>query len=554
MKNAHTTAMQCCLGLLSGAVMLTGFSFARAQNNGPGPASVVIHIDAAAGRHPISPLVYGVCFGSKDQLALLNSPINRYGGNSATGYNWKNNSTNHANDWYFESIAEKSSAPADSVDSFIGDSLAGGATPMMTLTTIGWVSKIGPNRETIPSFSVAKYGAQEKTDPSHSDSGNGMKTDGKTPITGNDPNDSYVKSDPDFEAGLVHHLIDKWGNSAHGGVQWYIMDNEPSIWNSTHRDMHPQGETMDEILGDILSYGSMVKKIDPGAKIAAPEEWGWPGYNTSGADQKYASLHNWQGHPDKDAHGGQDVYPWLLSQIHQHDEKTGTRMLDMLTAHIYPQGGEGGDDVSAKIVALRNRSTRSLWDPSYTDESWIKDKVMLIPRLKNWVAQNYPGTKIGITEYNWGAEKNISGATAQADLLGIFGREGLDLATRWTTPGTDTPTFKAIQLYRNYDGHDSGFGDIGVSDTVPDPDTVSSFAGVRSKDHALTIIVINKSQAGPASVSLALSHFPGKSAQVWQLTSANRITQLPDASVSAGSILANLPAQSITLYVVPYAN
>jgi len=179
---------------------------------------------------------------------------------------------------------------------------------------------------------------------------------------------------------------------------------------------------------------------------------------------------------------------------------------------------------------------------------------MLIPRLKNWVAQNYPGTKIGITEYNWGAEKNISGATAQADLLGIFGREGLDLATRWTTPGTDTPTFKAIQLYRNYDGHDSGFGDIGVSDTVPDPDTVSSFAGVRSKDHALTIIVINKSQAGPASVSLALSHFPGKSAQVWQLTSANRITQLPDASVSAGSILANLPAQSITLYVVPYAN
>ena len=40
----------------------------------------------------------------------------------------------------------------------------------------------------------------------------------------------------------------------------------------------------------------------------------------------------------------------------------------------------------------------------------------------------YPGTPIGITEYNWGAEDHINGATAQADILGIFGREGLDMA------------------------------------------------------------------------------------------------------------------------------
>ena len=58
--------------------------------------------------------------------------------------------------------------------------------------------------------------------------------------------------------------------------------------------------------------------------------------------------------------------------------------------------------------------------------------LMLIPRMKGWVASYYPGTKIGITEYNWGAEGYINGATAQADILGIFGREGLDLATRWT--------------------------------------------------------------------------------------------------------------------------
>jgi len=65
---------------------------------------------------------------------------------------------------------------------------------------------------------------------------------------------------------------------------------------------------------------------------------------------------------------------------------------------------------------------------------------MLIPRMKSWVAANYPGTPIGVTEYNWGAENHINGATAQADILGIFGRENLDLATRWIRPDATTPT------------------------------------------------------------------------------------------------------------------
>ena len=55
----------------------------------------------------------------------------------------------------------------------------------------------------------------------------------------------------------------------------------------------------------------------------------------------------------------------------------------------------------------------------------------------------------------------MNGATAQADLLGIFGREGLDLATRWVVPDTGTPTYNAFKMYRNYDGQKSTFGDLG---------------------------------------------------------------------------------------------
>ena len=50
-----------------------------------------------------------------------------------------------------------------------------------------------------------------------------------------------------------------------------------------------------------------------------------------------------------------------------------------------------------------------------------------------------PNTPIGRTEYNWGAENHISGATAQADVLGILGREGVDIANRWVTPASSTP-------------------------------------------------------------------------------------------------------------------
>ena len=93
---------------------------------------------------------------------------------------------------------------------------------------------------------------------------------------------------------------------------------------------------------------------------------------------------------------------------------------------------------------------------------------MLIPRLRNWADTHYySGTPIGITGYNLGAESHINGATTPADILGIFGREGLNLVIRWTTPDPATPTYKAIKMYRNYDGAKSTFGDVSVSARDP---------------------------------------------------------------------------------------
>ncbi len=154
-----------------------------------------------------------------------------------------------------------------------------------------------------------------------------------------------------------------------------------------------------------------------------------------------------------------------------------------------------------------------------------------MPRLTGWVNTYYPGTLTGITEYNWGAENHINGATAQADIYGIFGREGLGMAARWTTPASSTPTYKAMKLYRNYDGSRSTFGETSVSATAPNPDAVAAFAAQRSSDGALTVMVIAKSLSGSTPATIALANFAHNgAAQAWQLTAANAITRLSDVS------------------------
>jgi PKD repeat protein len=518
-------------------------------------AAVTINVDANANRRLINPNIYGVAHATTAQLNDLNSPLNRNGGNNTTRYNWQLNADNRANDWYYESIADSSAVAGERGDTFIANSKAANAQAMLTIPTIDWVAKVGANRGKLASFSIAKYGAQSGNDWQwFPDAGNGVRSDGQY-VTGNDPNDANVPSNSTYQQSWAQYLVGRWGSNANGGLRYYILDNEPSIWHSTHRDVHPTGATMDEIKNKLIDYAAKIKAVDPSALVVGPEEWGWSGYILSGYDQQYGSAHGWSFMPDRANHGGWDYLPWLLDQLHQNELATGKRLLDIFTVHFYPQGGEFSDDVSSAMQLRRNRSTRSLWDPNYVDETWINDRVQLIPRLRNWVSTYNPGTLTGITEYNWGAENHINGAAAQADIYGIFGREGLDMAARWTTPAATTPTYKAMKIYRNYDGNKSTFGDMSVSASAPNPDNLSAFAAERSTDGALTIMVVSKYLSGNTPATINLANFTDNgAAQVWQLTAANAIDQLADVPVSGKSMSVTLPPQSVTLFVVAKNN
>jgi hypothetical protein len=522
---------------------------------GPNPTNF-IGIDAGANRHPISPLIYGTAFAASNQLANLGFTMNRSGGNEETTYNWEINAHGKGADYYFESRPDSSSTPGESADSVVANAKMGGAQPLITIPMIGWGPILGAGRAILPSYSIAKYGPQTGQDPYFKDAGNGVSVTNKTLITWNDKTDANMEVDTNYQKAYVQHLTNTWGVSTNGGVGYYIMDNEHSLWHSTHQDIHPVGATMQEILGKIVAYASMVKSLDPNALVAGPEEWGWNGYFYSGYDQQWFGQHkdyNPADYPDRGTNGGWDYMPWLLNQLHQYNTTNGQRILDYFTLHCYPQEGSvSGNAVDTATELLRNQSTRQFWDSNYVDPSWINSVIMLIPRMSNWVATYYPGTKIGITEYNWGAEPYMNGATAQADVLGIFGRQGLDLATRWTIPATTTPTYLAMKIFRNYDSHGHTFGDTSVLAGGPNPDNVSVFAAQRSGDGALTIMVVNKLLTGATPIVINVTNFIGAgTAQEWQLNASNAIAQLPNLNYTNGVLQTTVPSPSVTLLVLP---
>lgn len=545
------------LGAAQPTFYVDDISLVAATNTASAGTDVAVQIDAMSSRHPISPLIYGVAFANSNELSDLNFTLNRMGGNNETRDNWQINAHNLDFDWYFESYPDSGSmVPGNTVDSFVANTKGGGAQPLITISMIGWMPYLGSGRAILYSYSTNKYGPQKSTDSYHPAAGDGLSsTNNNQPITWNNPADANFPTNANFEQGLVQHLMQQWGTSTNGGVGYYIMDNEHSIWFSTHQDIHPVGPTMQEIWTDMVTYASMVKSNDPNAVVLGPEEWGWNGYLYSGYDQQWSGQHgdyNPNDYPDRTANGGWDYCPWLLRQFQQYNNTNHQRLLDYFTVHCYPQENNvSGNAVDPTTELLRNQSTRVFWDTNYVDPSWVNNVIALIPRMKNWVATNYPGTKVGITEYNWGAEAYMNGATAQADILGIFGSHGLDLATRWTTPAANTPTYLAMKMYRNYDNNKSTFGDTSVETTVPNPDNLDAFAALRSSDGALTVMVINKNISNSIPITLNISNLVvASSAQVWQLADG-ALGQLATTGITNGILSQIVPSQSVTLFVVP---
>ena len=568
-----------------------------------GPA---LAVDAAAARLPISPDIYGLNnyffeenilnadlrpdFSAARAGADLRASVRRWGGDIGPRYNWKLDVWNNGYDWYFEVHPDLFNPHPEALpngsrpDLMLEYARVTGGKLLGTIPMLGWLPKSRPaNWPSLCSFPVSVYGAQAGADPYYSECGNGIRQDGKTPIQ-NDITSIAALFDETYQEEWVKHMVAKYGRADQGGVAIWSLDNEPAAWPITHRDIHPLPQTYQETWELSRTYAQAVKAADPAALVMSPAQPYWAAMFYSSLDFVAAgiTLADFAGLPlietnpkvpywanpiDRNAHAGVDFTTWYLQKFRDYERQNGKRLLDYFDLHFAFMLAQPASD------AERLRLTRVLWDPNYaaTDTYWTRDdqgqpaKPRLIPRMHDWVNQNYPGTKLAITEYDFGAHGSIVGGLAEADALGIFGREGLDLAAAWIwgtpfSPGDlawaklADPLAFAFRMYRNYDGIGGAFGETSVQATTGDPDRLSIFAAQRS-DNALTIMVLNKT-TGDLSSPVGIANFSGDAkAQVWRYSGANlsSIVRQPDADVAGGSVSAVFPAYSITLLVVPAA-
>src|SRR5262249_9671527 len=128
------------------------------------------------------------------------------------------------------------------------------------------------------------------------------------------------------------------------------------------------------------------------------------------------------------------------------------------------------------------------------------------PRLRAWLQQYAPETKIALTGWSWGADHTVNGALAIAETLGILGREDAGLALYGSTPRAGSPAFRVFWLLRNYDGRGAGLGALpGRAEGADDP--ISVYASRDSVSGAVKVLLINMDPAAAQEVQVALRHF-----------------------------------------------
>jgi hypothetical protein len=262
------------------------------------------------------------------------------------------------------------------------------------------------------------------------------------------------------------------------------------------------------------------------------------------------------------------------------ERQSGVRLLDVVDIHWYPQSGahnrriidDHADDASQSsiddpdLVQARLDAPRSLWDPAYDEHSWVSSTtggpVRLLRRLHEMIDAHYPGTRLAVTEYYFGRGDHISGGIAQADALGIFGRENVFAAALWPGANIASPqlpgsgvtayayVFGAFKMFLNYDGAGGRFGDTGIAATTSDSAGSSIYGSLDPSGHVV-LVAINKLGA-PRRATITVRHgTPFNTVRVFTMTNGSPVPESePPLTVgSDNTVLYTMPAMSVTTMV-----
>ena len=512
-------------------------------------ADVTITINPAS-THPISPYIYGLNFYSGETDPPPHLTFDRDGGNRWTAYNWETNASNAGSDYLYENddYLSSSTTPAEAVRSFIAGDQANGMVSLVTFQLQGLVAgdENGPvSVADPPDLTRFKQVVYQKS------------TQSSAPFTINPPTTgNYVYMD-EFIWALDQKFSGQsiFGSNPTTQHTFVQLDNEPELWNSTHLEVQgPNPVTSDAYIAKTLALTQALKDQFPDVLIFGPVHYGFEGiYNWQGELSATPSGNNW--FPDK-----------YLPAINTASTAYGKPLVDVYDFHWYSEATDGSGNrvttltgptlTDAQVQAIV-QSPRSLWDTTYTENSWITTDVLggpiyILGRLQSRIAAENPGMKISITEYNNGGSQHIAGTIAQADNLGIFGAQELFAANLWPLTDTETYTLAGFRAFRDFDGANSSFGDTSLQATSSNVQNVVVYASTDSATPGRVVFVaINRSTS--AQVTAISGQSLSGTAHLYQMTAAPAQGQSPVVPVPIGTMAAigssltvTLPALSVT--------
>jgi len=529
------------------AMKASGESADSAQDSATPSAApnVTITIDPTHTR-PISPYIYGLNFYTGISGAPQHLTFDRAGGNRWTAYNWENNFSNAGSDYFYQNdnYLSSSTTPAEAVRSFIAADHGIGVASLMTIQLQGLVSADGNGPVSTtnpPDLSRFKQAIPKKS------------TITPAPFTTSpDTTDAYVYMD-EFLWALNQKLPGIF--AANSSTPTFVsLDNEPELWNSTHLEV--QGSTpisSDTYIAKTITLTKALKDQFPDLLIFGPVHYGFEG------------IYNWQGELSATP-GGNNWFPdKYLPALKSASDAYGLPLVDVYDFHWYSEATDGSSRVTnltssslndAQVQAIV-QSPRSLWDPTYTENSWITQAVLgqpikILPRLQSKIDAEFPGTKIAITEYENGGDNHIAGTIAQADNLGIFGAQGVFAASLWPLSSNIPYILAGFRAYRGFDGANADFGDTSLAATSSNVQNVMLYASSDSTQPGrLVFVAINRSRSSEVTAIYG-ANLSG-TATIYQMTAATAAGQNPihpvqvqTLSVSGTSMAITLPALSVT--------
>jgi hypothetical protein len=501
-----------------GAVGILAISGLTGASGAGDSSTVTVTIDAATPGAAISPLIRGISGDrSAEEMNDMGVTLDSWGGNPSSRYNFiSGHFWNAAADWEYRNV-NYTGQEIDAFRAFAANDADAGVATRLAVPTLGWIAKDGDNAHC--SF------------PNDAGGCDGRTADCLNPGPISDPALTSIESTPEMVAEWVRGLVDDGVD-----VEFISMDNEPDIWGVTHYDVHPECATYEEILDKYISYAQAIRVVAPDAQLLGPVMCCWYDY--------------WNTAPGPADGSDQEFLPWFLDQVRAADEAFGQRTLDVVDVHFYPQGDVFNDWLDPDTSARRIRSVRALWDPDYVDESWIGAPIAFVPRILEIIDEHYPDTPLAITEWNFGAEEAMNGAIAIADVLGVYGREGVYAAAYWRSPDVNSPGYFAFKMHGNYDDAGTAFEGAVVPVSTSDVDTMDVFAAVDADDGVLRLMFVNKRPDHAVAVDLVVNGFT-VSGEARRFTyGPSNLGGIVADTMTLGSQL-EVPAESIVVIEVP---